>query len=92
MYHCQQNECYSPKGVYDPILNVHSILAITNLLAHNNISQICYCGQILLQCAAVNCNFSDFLTPLRVAFILLAMVHSLPVMYISQDKNLFTNK
>ena len=29
------------------------------LLAHNNISQICYCGQISLQSAAVNCSFSD---------------------------------
>ena len=30
-----------------------------NLLAYNNKSQICYCGQISLQCAAVNCSFSD---------------------------------
>ena len=34
-----------------------------NLFAHNNISQICYCGQISLQSAAVNCSFSDNLTP-----------------------------
>ena len=27
--------------------------------AHNNISQICYCGQISLQSAAANCTFSD---------------------------------
>ena len=39
-----------------------SILAVENLLAHNNISQICYCGQILLQSAAVNCSFSDNLS------------------------------
>ena len=63
-----------PKGVYLPISKLHSILAVANLLAHNNISQICYCGQISLQSAAVNCSFSDNLTPLGVTFILLAMV------------------
>ena len=47
----------TPKGVYIPKL--HSILAVVNLLAHNNKSQICYCGQISLQSAAVNCSFSD---------------------------------
>ena len=56
--HRQQNKCY-PKGVYWPISKLHSILAVANLLAHNNISQICYCGQISLQSAAVNCSFSD---------------------------------
>ena len=41
------------KGVYLPISN--SILAVANLLAHNNISQICYCGQLfLLQSVAVS--------------------------------------
>ena len=66
----------TPKGVYLPISKLHSILAVANLLAHNNKSQICYCGQILLQSAAVNCSFSNNLTPLRgVTFILLAMVH-----------------
>ena len=44
----------TPKGV---ILKLHSILVVANLLAHNNISQICYCGQISLQSAAVNCSF-----------------------------------
>ena len=63
-----------PNGVYLPILKVHSILAVVNLLAHNNISQICYCGQISLQSAAVNCSFFDNLKPLGVPFILLAMV------------------
>ena len=48
-----------PKGVYLPILKLHSILAVANLLAHNNISQICYCGQICLQSAAVNSSFPD---------------------------------
>ena len=42
---------------------IHSILAVANLLAHNNISQICYCGQISLQSSAVNCSFSNNLTP-----------------------------
>ena len=49
-------------GVYLPITNLHSILAVVNLLAHNNIRQICYCGQISLQSAAVNCSFSDNMT------------------------------
>ena len=66
----------TPKGVYLPISKLHSNLAVANLLAHNNISQICYCGQISLQSAAVNCSFSDNLTVLGVTFILLAMVHS----------------
>ena len=46
-------------GVYLPISKLHSILAVANLRAHNNISQICYCGQLSLQIAAVNCSFSD---------------------------------
>ena len=57
-----------PKGVYLPISKLHSILAVANLLAHNNKSQISYCGQISLQSAAV------FLIPLVVTFILRAMV------------------
>ena len=57
-----------------PISKLQSILAVANLLAHNNISEICYCGPISLQSAAVNCIFSDNLTPLGVTFILLAMV------------------
>ena len=46
------------KGVYLPISKLHSILAVTNLFAHSNISQICYCGQISIQCAAVNFSCS----------------------------------
>ena len=42
----------TPKCVHLSILTLHSILAAANLLAHNNISQICYCGQISLQSAA----------------------------------------
>ena len=49
-----------PKGVYLPISKLHSTLSVANLLAHNNKSQICYCGQISLQSAAVNCSFYDF--------------------------------
>ena len=49
----------TPKGVYLPISKLHSIIAVANLLAHNNKSQICYCGQISLQSAAVNWSFSD---------------------------------
>ena len=54
----------TPKGVYLPISKLHSIIAVVNLLAHNNKSQICYCGQISLQSAAVNCSFRDNLTHL----------------------------
>ena len=53
-----------PEGVYLPISKLHSILAVANLLAHKNKNQICYCGQISLQTAAVNCSFSDNLAPL----------------------------
>ena len=67
LYHQQQNKCY-PKGVYLPISKLHSILAVANFFAHYNLSQICYCGQISLH------SFSDNLTPLGVAFILLVMV------------------
>ena len=64
----------TPKSVYLPISKLHSILTVANLLAHNNISQICYCGQISFQSAAVNCIFSDNLTSLGVTFILLVLV------------------
>ena len=49
----------TPKGGSLHISKLNSILAVEKLLAHNNISQICYCGQISLQSAAVNCCFSD---------------------------------
>ena len=54
------------KGVYLPISKLQSILAVANLLAHNNKSQICYCCQISIQ-NANNCSFSE-------TFILLTMV------------------
>ena len=50
----------TPKGVCLSISKLQSILAVANLLAHNNISQICYCDQISLQSAVVN-SFSDTL-------------------------------
>ena len=37
MYIQQQNKWY-PKGAYLPISKVHSILAVANLLAHNNMT------------------------------------------------------
>ena len=58
------------------LLISNTIVPVLNLLAHNNISQICYCGQISLQSAAVNCSFCDNVTPLGVTFILLAMVQA----------------
>ena len=60
-YHRQQNKWY-PKRVFLPISKLHSILAIANLLAHNDVSQICYTASpISLQSAAVNCSFNDCL-------------------------------
>ena len=64
----------TPKGLYLPISKLHSNLAVAYLLAHNNISQICYCGQTLLQSAVVNSRYSDNMIPFGVTFILLAMV------------------
>ena len=50
---CVRKINVTPRGVYLPISKIHSTLFIVNLLAHNNISQICYCSQISLQSAAV---------------------------------------
>ena len=44
MYSQQQNKWY-PKGVYLSISKLHSILAVGNLLAHNNLC-LCYYGQV----------------------------------------------
>ena len=55
----------TPQGVYLPILKLQSISAVAYFLAHNKISQICYCGQTSFQSAAVNCSFSDNLTSLQ---------------------------
>ena len=65
------------KGIYLPISKLHSILAVSNLLAHNNISQICYKFHYrVLQLTAI---FSENLNTFRgggVTFIWLAMVRS----------------
>ena len=52
LYYRQQNKCY-PIDFSLPISKLHSIVAVVNLLAHNNKSQICYYGQISLESAAV---------------------------------------
>ena len=72
-------------------------LAVANLLAHKNKSQICYCDQISLQSAAFNCSFTDNLTPLGVSFILLAIVRffikkSLEYKIVESVKNCICNK
>ena len=59
-YHCQQINV-TPKGVYLPISKPQSIFSVANLLSHNNISQICYCGQILLK-SVTNAAICSFLT------------------------------
>ena len=41
-YHITQQINGTPKGVYWPISKLHSILAVANLLAHNNITIIYY--------------------------------------------------
>ena len=61
-------------GVFLPISKLYSILAVANILARDNRRGICYCGQISLHNAAINCSFPDNLTPLEVTFILLPMV------------------
>ena len=74
MYHRQQNKCY-PQSCVLAHFEATLDFSRSEFTSHNNISQICYCGQISFQSAAVNCSFSDNLTPLGVPFILLAMVH-----------------
>ena len=44
MYHQRQNKC-TPKNVYLLILKLHSILAVANLLADNNLL-LCYYVQV----------------------------------------------
>ena len=51
------------RGVYLPISKLHSILAVANLLAHNNISQICYCGQNAFISNFLYCRLYNNLTP-----------------------------
>ena len=71
----QQNKCYPQRCLLDHFEVTLDFTRIANLLAHNNISQICYCGQFSLQRAAVDCSSIVNLTHLRVTFILLVMVH-----------------
>ena len=65
-----------------PFSKLHSILAVTNLFSHNNISQICYCDQISLQSAAVNCSFLTNWHLWRVTFILTLFCFSQDLSYI----------
>ena len=65
---------FPPKVYTWPFSKLHSISEVTNLRAQNNISYINKSSQISLQNAAINCNFSDILTPLGVTFILLPVV------------------
>ena len=67
----------TPKGVYLPISKLYSILAVGNLLAHNNKSQICYCSQITSQSALT----AVFMTSLGVTLILLAMVQGVIILF-----------
>ena len=55
-----------PKGVFLPFSKLYSILAVANLLAHNN--------KFYYSVLQLNCSFSDVLTTSGVALILLAMV------------------
>ena len=62
-----------PRGVYFPTSKLHSISAVANLLAHNNIanSDLLLRSNFITEC----CSFSDNLTSLRVTYILLMMIH-----------------
>ena len=59
----------TPKGVNKCYLYPHYRATLdfsrSEFISRNNISQICYCSQILLQSAAVNCTFSVDLKPLE---------------------------
>ena len=74
--HDQQNKC-NPQRCLLAHFEATLDFSRSEFTAHNNISQICYYGQISLQSGAVNCSFSDNLKPLRVTFILLAMVQGI---------------
>ena len=52
MYHRQQNKCY-PQWCLLAHLDVTLDFNSSEFNARNNMSQICYCGQISLQSAAV---------------------------------------
>ena len=48
MYHRQKNKFY-PQSCLLAHFEATLDLTVANLLAHNNLCQICYCGQIYLQ-------------------------------------------
>ena len=75
MHHRQQNKWYPQRCLLAHFEAIHSILAIVNLLAHNNISQIVTAVKFHYRVLQLTALFSDNLTPLGVTFILLAMVH-----------------
>ena len=59
MYHRQQNKWYPKRCLlahFEATLDF-SRSSVANFLPHNNISQICYCGQNSLQSNAVNLSF-----------------------------------
>ena len=63
-----------PKGVYLPISKLHSILAVANLLVHNNKT----INNYYMQVNSLRLKLSLAMgkqTPLGVPFILLLMVH-----------------
>ena len=84
MYFCQRNKWYPQRCLlahFEATLDFSSneficpYIYIYIYLYNNNINQICYCGQISLLNASVNCSYSNYLRPLGVIFILLTMVH-----------------
>ena len=74
MHHLQQNKWYPQKCL---LAHFEATLDLNRTNSHNNISQICYSGQISLQSAVVSCIFSDNLTTLGVLIVLLSMVPSI---------------
>ena len=68
------------KSVCRPISKLHSILAVANLLAHNNL-WLCYYNYVSkFATAKIECSFKMAKeTPLGVPLILLLMVHKFNV-------------
>ena len=56
-YNRLQNKCCLQRFCL-PIQKLHSILVVMNLLAHNSLSQICYCGQIYYRVLQLTAVFS----------------------------------
>ena len=80
-YHRQQNLCFH-KVVYLFISKLHSILAVANLLARNNIRQICCCGQI-----SFGLQFSGNLTSMGVTVITQVMIHESMRVWLQSGRN-----